>query len=417
MNRFKALLVVIPERGHINPMIGVAKCLYDMNIDIAFFAQADISDQLEKAGINCRCYTPEGNYQIPDDLIAHGADFANKLKDKEWLQRWIKTLLLDTVPFLVDSLEKLLSFFKPDVIVSDPMVYASGIVAESKKIPWVGISNSLNPLTPKEWSSDLIETLNKYHPERLALFSNQQSKVCFSVADLRSPWLNIVFTSEMYIPRDWSSNDFSFYVGTPFSNNGLRGDETPFPFEKLDTGKKIVYMSLGSMVYYHPTLFTTVAKALEGLNVQLILSVGSLYLEDFAKKFPEDTIILPYVPQLQVLEHVDVMVSHGGANSVTECLSKGIPMALIPICNDQFFQARFLKRAKAGIVLSLDNQDVHIYRKALIELLKEDSSYRKNVQILKKSFNKYKGPKEAADLIHELLKKKQPLKPDISVQG
>ncbi len=414
MNQFKILFVVIPERGHINPLIGVAKCLFDMNMNIAFFAQVDISDQLKKVGINFKCYTPKEDFNISDDLSVHGANFAKKIKDKKWLQRWIKTLLIDNVPFLVDALEEVLNSFKPDIIVSDPMVYASAIVAEKKKIPWIGISNSLNPLTPKEWNSDLVETLNKYQTERLALFSPIQQNVRFCIADLISPWLNIVFASEMYIPRNLSGNDFSFYVGTPFVDKGIRGDETPFPFEKLNKNKKIVYMSLGSMLYHHPTLFATVANALDGLNVQLIVSVGSLYFEGFAKMFSEDSIVLPYVPQLQVLENVDVMVSHGGANSVLECLSKGIPMALLPICNDQFFQARFLERAKVGIVLSSDNQDVKLYRKALVELLKENNIYHKNAQIIKKSFNNYKGPQEAADLIYELLKKKQPLKPIIS---
>lgn len=257
----------------------------------------------------------------------------------------------------------------------------------------------------------MIETLDKYKAERLSLFSSLKRDVDFRVADLISPWLNIVFTTEKYVPRSLSKNDFSFYVGAPFPLGGKRGDETFFPFEKLDQSKKKVYMSLGSMVYYHPILFITVAKALEGLNIQLILSVGSLYLEDFSKNFPDDSIILPYVPQLEVLEVVDLMVSHGGANSVLECLYKGVPMALLPICNDQFFQAKFLKRAKTGLVLDTNNPDVDEYRESLIKLLEINSIYKKNTLLIKESFKNHNGVKEACNLICKILENGKPLKP------
>ncbi len=414
MDKGKILFVTLPERGHINPLIGVAKCLLDMNFGIAFFSQADISDQLEKAKIDCECYTSNEHFVIPAEFMAHGASFAERIKDKEWLQQWIKILLIDSVPSQVNALGEVVEAYKPDVILSDPMVYATSIVAESKKIPWAGISNSLNPVTPKDWGSDLIETLDKYQSERLALFSSLQRDVKFCVCDLISPWLNIVFTSELYAPRNLSKNDFSFYVGSPFPLDGKRGDETAFPFEKLDKHKKKVYMSLGSMVYYHPILFKTVYKALEGFNVQLILSVGDLYFENFANNFSKDTIVLPYVPQLQLLEHIDLMVSHGGANSVLECLSKGIPLALLPICNDQFFQAKFLNRAETGIVLDANNPDVKVYREGLTRLLKDNNIYRKNAQLIKESLNNSGGVHKVAALACELLKTGQPLKPIFS---
>jgi len=411
MNKEKILFVVLPEQGHINPMIGVAQCIYQMKFEVAFFSQNDISEQLFKAGIHCKCYTPQAEPDIPDEFLVHGADFVNKMKDKGWMQLWIKTLLIDSVPFLVDELAEVVNSFEPDIIVSDPMVYATAIVAEKQGIPWAGISNSLNPVTPRQWTSDLIETLEKFKGERQALFSLFKRDVNFRVADLVSPWLNTVFTSETYISREFGENNFSFYVGTPFPTNGIRGDETDFPFDKINKNKKVVYMSLGSMVFYHPNLFLTVAKALEGLNVQLILSVGGLYYEGFEKEFSEESIVMPYVPQIQVLDKVDVMISHGGANSVLECMARGIPMALLPLCNDQFFQAKFMTKANTGIVLDAENPNVKTYRTGLIELINEDNVYHKNVQIIKNSLKNYKGAEEVADLICQLLKNRTPLKP------
>lgn len=415
MNTNRILFVTIPEKGHLNPLIGIAHYLQNSGVEIAFFAQNDVSDQLQNADIHCKCFVSSQSVNIPAEFITQGAEFAEKIQDEIWLDKWIKTLLIDIVPEQIEGIENAINIFNPSVIVTDPMVYASAIIAEKKNIPWVGVSNSLNPITPKNWSCDLVETLNKYHSERISLFTDIDRDVRFSVSDLISPWLNIVFSTEEYIPRELSNNDFSFYVGNPFPLEGKRGDETDFPFYKLSKSKKKVYMSLGSQVYYYPELFKSVAEALKNLNVQLIFSVSELYNENFEKNFPDDSIILPYVPQLDVLKEVDIMVSHGGANSVLECLSKGIPMALLPLCNDQFLQAKFINRAKTGIVLDAYNPNISVYKTELAKLLEDDSIYSINTNLIMESFKKYGGVKQASELICKLLETKEPLRPIISM--
>lgn len=413
MENKRILFITIPEKGHLNPLIGIAQQIQQLGIEIAFFAQADVSAQLKNAQIDCTCYTPTNKANIPSDFITKGAEFAKKIQDKTWLEKWIKTLLIDIVPQHIEGIANAVASFNPSIIVTDPMVYAAAIVAEKEHIPWVGVSNSLNPITPAEWSCDLVETLNKYHSERLKLFADTLPDIQFSVSDAISPWLNIVFSTEEYIPRELSKNNFSFYVGTPFPANNNRGDETLFPFDKLNKSKTKVYMSLGSQVYYYPNLFKTVAKALENENVQLILSVSELYNEEFANEFPKDAIILPYVPQLQVLDHIDIMISHGGANSVLECMSKGIPIALLPLCNDQFIQAKFIQRAKTGIVLDAFLPDVNTYRTEIRKLIETNNPYQKNVKRVKQSFDRYGGARQAAELIQKVLFNHQPIMPSL----
>lgn len=107
------------------------------------------------------------------------------------------------------------------------------------------------------------------------------------------------------------------------------------------------------------------------------------------------------------------MISHGGSNSVLECLSKGIPLALLPICNDQPFQAKFLERANVGIVLDAKNPDVAVYKSGLVSILADGNMFKKNAEIIKKSFENYNGVRDAADLICRLLDDGKPLKPEM----
>lgn len=410
-NKKRILFVTIPEKGHVNPMMGVAQALQKKGYDLALYAAADISDQVKNAGLDIPVYYDEQAKSDSKAFLTKGQAFAEKLRDKKWMQQWIKTLLIDAVPSQIPTLEKVIDDLQPALIVTDPMVYAAALVAESKNIPWAGISSSLNPITPDNWSCELTETLNLYQKEREQLFA-KTTKPYFKVSDLISPWLNIVFSTEAYIPRSLSRNDFSFYVGTSFSEV-KRGDEQDFPFHLLKPNCKKVYMSLGSQVYYHPHLFKAVQEAFKGTETQLIFAVNELINTDFTNELNDNVIAVSYAPQLQLLPHIDLMISHGGANSVMECLAHGKPIALLPLCNDQFLQAGFVEEAKVGKVLDARNPDIENYKEQLLPLLNDDAVEVRNAKRVAKSFAQHRGPEEAAELIIALAENKKPMKPKL----
>lgn len=402
----KILIATVPEKGHVNPLIGTAQELVKLGAEVAFFAQRDITPQLNAAKLFCKCYTPGKNtpeFVLPDEFITSGELFAQKVKDKMWLRRWIKTLLIDCAEGQKAGIEAAVKDFEPDIMVCDPLSYAAAIVAEERNLVWAGVSNSLNPVIPDDWDCDLLETLRVYDSDRKRLFAKSKHDIRFKSSDVISPYLNIVFTCEEYAPRNLSGNNFSEYVGAPFNITDFkRGDETDFPFDKLNPDKQKVYMSLGSQLYYNPQLFITAYEALKSMNVQLIFSVNELCTDEFKAIFPADSIIERYTPQLQLLPHIDMMISHGGANSVIEAQTFGVPLALLPICNDQHLQAMFMKNAGAGIVLDPNKPDATEWRKVFETLLDKNSAYCQKARAIKDALSRLGGPQKAAKLIYKL---------------
>ena len=57
------------------------------------------------------------------------------------------------------------------------------------------------------------------------------------------------------------------------------------------------------------------------------------------------------LPQVTLLGHAALAVSHGGNNSVTEALTAGVPMLLLPLSTDQFAGAAALEDAGLAEVL------------------------------------------------------------------
>lgn len=412
MQHKRILIVTIPEKGHINPMIGVAAHLQAAGFQLAFFAQQDITPQLQQAGINSKMYCPPAAANSNTDFVTRGKAFVEQLADKAWLRNWIKTLLIDAVPQQVQLLQQAVEDWQPALIVTDPMIYAAPIVANKAGIPWAGISSSLNPVTPAHWQCELTHTLDQLHPQRQAMLTTPQWQPQFRVSDVISPWLNIVYTVEEYISRTMADNTFSFYVGHSFPPHS-RGDEAGFPFHLLQPGKKKVYMSMGSQIYYHPHLFTAVAQALPDEDIQLIFAISELYNSPFLQQLPANVIAVPYAPQLQVLPHVQLVISHGGANSVMESMANGIPVALLPICNDQFLQAQLVTQAGTGIVLDPNNPSPETYRRQLLPLLQPQSPVAQQAGKTGNAFRQKTGPQEAAELIQQLFHTRQPVMPQL----
>jgi MGT family glycosyltransferase len=246
----------------------------------------------------------------------------------------------------------------------------------------------------------------------MALLSTPEWKPRFKVSDVISPWLNVVYAVESYMPRELCGNDYSFYVGSSFPA-GDRGDEMAFPFDRLRPGTQKVYMSMGSQIYYHPQLFAAVAAALPDEDIQLIFSINELYHTTFRDELPSNVIAVPYAPQLAVLQQVQLVITHGGANSVMESLANGVPVALLPVCNDQFLQAQFVTRAGAGIVLDPAHPSPDTYRTQLLPLLDATSAVTANARAIGAAFGRMGGAAEAAKLIQQLYDMQQPIMPYI----
>ena len=65
-----------------------------------------------------------------------------------------------------------------------------------------------------------------------------------------------------------------------------------------------------------------------------------------------------FLPQMLILKYADLLVGHGGNNSITEALANGVPVVAFPFASDQFFSAMAIEENGIGTVCDPNHADV-----------------------------------------------------------
>ena len=111
----------------------------------------------------------------------------------------------------------------------------------------------------------------------------------------------------------------------------------------------VVYVSLGSFLSVRTDVLARVAGALRGLRVRVALASGASSPADLGP-IPPGWLVRAVLPQVTLLRHAALAVTHGGNNSVTEALTAGVPLLVLPMSTDQFAGAAALERNGLGEV-------------------------------------------------------------------
>jgi UDP:flavonoid glycosyltransferase YjiC (YdhE family) len=111
--------------------------------------------------------------------------------------------------------------------------------------------------------------------------------------------------------------------------------EVTFSWEWLDD-RLLIYASCGTLQNRLENVFRTIIEACARLDAQTVIALGkdALPPEVFGE-VPENTILVPYAPQTELLRRADLCILHAGLNTTLDCLEVAVPMIAIPIASEQ----------------------------------------------------------------------------------
>ncbi len=132
-------------------------------------------------------------------------------------------------------------------------------------------------------------------------------------------------------------------------------------------------MSFGSFLSVRADVLRRVAAALRRLPVRVALAVGSAD-RSVLGELPARWLVREFLPQVALLDAAAVAITHGGNNSVTESLTAGVPMLVLPFSTDQFAGAAAIENAGVGIALDPNAASARELAGAVRRLLDGDAA-------------------------------------------
>ena len=165
-----------------------------------------------------------------------------------------------------------------------------------------------------------------------------------------------------------------------------------------DGDDSVVYLSLGSLGSADVDLMRRLVDVLGRTPHRYIVSKGPR-ADEF--ELPDNMWGEARVPQTSIIPEVDLVITHGGNNTITESLHFGKPMVVLPLFWDQYDNAQRMHELGYGLRLATyDFSDDELI--GAVDGLLADETLRSNLDELGDRIQDQKGVKRAADLIEEV---------------
>lgn len=413
--------------GPTNQCIGLAAILRDRGHRIVFAAESSWAGKL----------APFGFVEELVDLAEPAADAGDDDAGKFWtdfiaetapefrkptveqLESFIKPTyqaLIDGAKYCEPRLREIIETHRPDVLVEDNVVLFPALVTSGR--PFVRIV-SCSPLEVSgpgvpppfsglpsaddgQWQAYRAE-FERTHRELWADFDAWvRAQGAPGLPDLE------------FMPRDAAANlyvypaEADYLQARPLDDTWTRMDSSvretdeeyvlPAAVADRPADSALIYLSLGSLGGADVDLMQRLVDVLATTRHRFIVSKGPQ--ADRITLAP-NMVGEQMVPQTKVIPQVDLVISHGGNNTVTETLHFGKPLIVLPLFWDQYENAQRIDELGFGVRLDTYGFADHELTDA-VERLLGDIALRRRLDDVGTAIRARDGLRTGADVIEEV---------------
>lgn len=390
MSRF--LFVVPPLAGHVNPTLAVGAALAARGHRVAWCGHASVVASLLPRDAELIAT----DAALSSDTLAPIVARSHGLRGAEAFRFLWKDVILALGEVTLPAVEAAVDRFQPDVLVVDQQAIAGALVARRRGLRWATSATTSSELADPYAIFPLFGT---WIGDELRAFQHRAGIAEDDAArgDLRfSDDLVIAFSTEALVgggpfPPTWH------FIGPALATRPASDD---FPWWWLDARRRHILITLGTVNAASGARFLNAAVAaaasLES-SLQAIVVAPDGLLDISAR----NVVILPTIPQLELLPYCDAVVCHAGHNTVCETLAHGLPLVVAPIRDDQPIIAEQVVAAGAGVRLKYGRATSGEIATAIHDVLFEDT-YRHAAARIRASFRAAGGPNAACDALESL---------------
>lgn len=417
-------IVFFPEGafGPTNNCVGIGNVLRERGHRVVFVVEESFAGTLEAKGFEEATMRlapapdePEVPGQFWKDFIRETAPEFRKptITQLETFLQPTWQALIDGSMYVNDRLTSIFDDLAPDVIVEDNVVAFAAILASGR--PWARIV-SCNPCELKdELVPPVFSGLPTDDTSEWRAFWQEYDAVLGPQVRGFDAWLQDHGAPMLPTERDymWESPFLNLYLfpepadyarsrplaGTWHRLNSSVRDEAPFDMDlHLPGDAPVVYLSLGSLGSADVELMQRLIDVLGKTDHRVIVSMGP---QHELLTLADNMFGAEFLPQPSILPQVDVVITHGGNNTVTESFHFGKPMVVLPLFWDQYDNAQRVDELGFGVRLETYAFEEEQLTAAIAKLL-SDESMKPRLQSVSQQLQASPGNVRAADLIERL---------------
>lgn len=236
-----------------------------------------------------------------------------------------------------EDLGPVLAEFEPELVIYDAVCPGAGAAAVLAGVPAVchGLGHHR------------LITLTEQYVREVRGFAAGLG-LDFSAEDpnpLGHPYLDI-YPPSLQDPHFLAKGDRVPLRPVPFAQPG----ELPSRLRLSDRERPLIYLTLGTEAGADGAggVLRAAIDGLSTMDAQVLVAVGPKLAAEQFRDVPETVIVEPWVPQADLLPHLDLVVHHGGAGTTLGSLGNAVPQVVMPRGADQFVNAEAVLAAGAG---------------------------------------------------------------------
>ncbi len=429
-------VVFFPEGayGPTNNCVGIGDVLRKRGHRVVFIVEESFAGRLEAQGFEerlMRLGPPAETEEVPGqfwiDFIRDTSATFRKPTIEQLGEFMAPTwqALIDGSKYVDGRLREIIDEVQPDVLVEDNVVCFSALPSSGR--PWVRIV-SCNPAELKDpavaplssgypvadrsaWPAFLDEVERTHRPmwDDFDAFVRDRGAPGLTWTALgpefihESPFLNLYsypaeadYARERPLGPTWHRLD---------STVRATGDTWELPDHLRDGDGALIYLSLGSLGSADVALMQRLVDVMGTTRHRVIVSKGPLADQI---RLHDNMTGEGFLPQPAVLPLVDLVITHGGNNTVTEAFHHGKPMIVLPLFWDQVDNAQRVDETGFGVRLSTYGfRDDELT--SAVDRLVGDSSLHARMAAMSSRIRATSGTVRAADLVERVALTGQPV--------
>jgi UDP:flavonoid glycosyltransferase YjiC (YdhE family) len=423
----KFLITCWPFEGHVFPQMAVAQALAGRGHEVAFYSGEPARQRVEAAGVRFFGFS-DLDERAYERVQAREAESGTRRQSLRVEHQAFRNWLVETIPGQVTDIRRIITRWRPDVIISDLTMWGPLLVLwQAEGIPVAGSSTFLGPMIPgpdaPPWGFGLA-------PGR-GLTGRLRDRILNGVISVAAHGLrrrvDEIRGDHGLGPLGVSVNEFTgrlpLYLVPSLREIDYHRDDLPatvhyvgpcpwFPpstevesgwLESVPQDLPWVHVTEGTSHYQDPFLLRAASSGLAGTPVRMIGTTGvSRDPGGLGIGAPAANVHLTrWLSHEALLPRCSVVVTTGGPATILAALGAGVPLVVVPTTWDKPDNARRIVDSGLGVSVRPGRCTPARLRSAVLEVL-QTPSYRENVTAVASDLAAAPGPSRSAELLEQL---------------